>query len=311
MKKLTLCFLACCFSTFLFAQDAETTTTDESEVEITEEMIAEYQAAMDSIEQSFTYERGTITLSKGGTDYATLTVPEGYKYLDPEQTEYVLTELWGNPSSGMGMGMLFPEDMSPVSQDLTFGVEIDYADEGYIEDDEAASLDYDDLLSQMQSDAKEANEFRVEQGYQPIQIVGWAAPPFYDAASKKLHWAKELKFGEDDVNTLNYNIRILGRQGYINLNAIGNIDVLPVFEKDVDEILASVNFVAGQTYADFNPDIDRVAAYGIGGLIAGKVLAKAGFFALLAKFWKLILLGIAGAFMAIKRMIFGSGDTPA
>jgi len=32
---------------------------------------------------------------------------------------------------------------------------------------------------------------------------------------------------------------------------------------------------------------------------------------LLAKFWKLILLGIAGAFMAIKRMIFGSGDTPA
>lgn len=310
MKKLTLCFLACCFSTFLFAQDAETTTTEE-EFELTEEMIAEYQAAMDSIEQSFTYDRGKIILSKNGTDYATLIVPDGYKYLDAEQTEYVLTELWGNPSSGLGMGMLFPEDMSPVSQDLTFGVEIDYADEGYIEDDEAANLDYDDLLSEMQSDAAEINQARIEQGYEPVELVGWAAPPFYDAASKKLHWAKELKFGEDEVNTLNYNIRILGRQGYINLNAIGDIDVLPVFEQDVDAILASVDFVEGQTYADFNPDVDRVAAYGIGGLIAGKVLAKAGFFALLAKFWKLILLGIAGAFMAIKRMLFGGSDNVA
>lgn len=202
--------------------------------------------------------------------------------------------------------MLFPDSMSPVSLDFTYGVEIDYSDEGYIEDSEAKNLDYDDLLAEMQKDTREASKSRVYQGYESIELVGWAAEPFYDVENKKLHWAKELKFGaEEGINTLNYNIRILGRGGYLNLNAIGDMNVLPLVQNDVDKILASVDFVEGQTYADFNPNLDKVAAYGVGGLIAGKVLAKAGFFALILKFWKFIALGVVGVFVGIKRLFFG------
>lgn len=39
------------------------------------------------------------------------------------------------------------------------------------------------------------------------------------------------------------------------------------------------NFNQGSRYEDFNPDIDQVAAYGIGALVAGKVLAKTGLLA--------------------------------
>ena len=54
--------------------------------------------------------------------------------------------------------------------------------------------------------------------------------------------------------------------------------------------------------------MDDVAAYGIGGLIAGKILAKAGFFAVILKFWKIIAVGAIGLFSVFKKKIFGQKD---
>ena len=289
----TLIFLGCSLSN-LWAQD-ESQLYDE----------ALYKHYTDSIENTLHYEYGEIDLQDG---LATLTVPPGYKYLDPDQSEYVLTDLWGNPPD-QTLGMLFPEDVGPLSDDFTYVVEIKYSEEGYIEDEDAEEIDYDDLLLEMQEDTEEANLQRQEQGYEAIELVGWASKPFYDGENKKLHWAKELRFGDADLNTLNYNIRVLGRKGILNLNAIGNIDVLPKVNEDVPLILSSVEFNEGSRYEDFNPSMDRVAAYGIGGLVAGKVLAKAGFFALLLKFWKVIAIGIIGLFAAFKKRIFGTQET--
>ena len=131
--------------------------------------------------------------------------------------------------------------------------------------------------------------------------------PFYDSENKKLYWAKELKFEDSEINTLNYNIRILGRKGYLNLNAIGDMTILNEFKGDVDQIFASVSFKEGSTYREFNPSIDKIAAYGIGGLIAGKVLLKVGLLAklgiLLAKFWKILLVAIVAIGAGIKRFM--------
>ena len=160
----------------------------------------------------------------------------------------------------------------------------------------------------MQEDAIANNETRKSMGYEAMEMVGWAAEPFYDDVNKKLHWAKELYFEGQEENTLNYNIRILGRKGYLNMNAISDIHQLPLVKENIDVVLSSVSFNDGNRYADFNPDLDDVAAYGIGGLVAGKVLAKAGFFALLLKFWKFIAIGVVGLFGAFKKRIFGSKE---
>jgi len=60
-------------------------------------------------------------------------------------------------------------------------------------------------------------------------------------------------------------------------------------------------------YSDFDPKIDKVALWTIGGLVAGKVLAKAGLFALLLKFlvagWKFIVIGFV-AFIGFMRNLF-------
>ncbi len=279
--------------------------TTQEEVVNAEELMMAFQKYSDSIEQTFNYQYGSVSL---GNELAVLQVPAGYKFLDKKQANYVLTDLWGNPAdqdSGL-LGMLVKEEESPV--DVSYAVEISYSEEGYIEDDDADDIDYDELLETMQQDTKSVNPERIKQGYPSVELIGWASAPFYDQENKKLHWAKELKFGDYEENTLNYNIRVLGRKGFINLNVIGDMNDLEDVKGNLDPILASVEFKTGSRYDDFNPDIDEVAAYGIGGLIAGKILAKTGVLAIILKFWKFIALGIGGAFMAFKKRLFGAKE---
>ncbi|MEL6713213.1 MAG: DUF2167 domain-containing protein [Planctomycetota bacterium] len=73
-------------------------------------------------------------------------------------------------------------------------------------------------------------------------------------------------------------------------------------------VLGATSFNEGHRYSDFDPGMDKVAAYGIGGLIAGKMAAKVGFFAVIAKFGKLIVVAVIGAFVALKRFVFGGKD---
>ncbi|MEL6672284.1 MAG: DUF2167 domain-containing protein [Bacteroidota bacterium] len=251
------------------------------------------------------YDSGLIVL---GDNLANLEVPKGYKYLNPADSRFVLEDVWGNPPSPNTMGLLFPANQSPLSDSGAYAIEIFFEGEGYVEDEDAEDLDYAEILEEMQTDTEAANQYREAQGYEPIQLVGWAAPPHYDAAEKKLYWAKDLVFGDSEIHTLNYNIRILGRRGYLVLNAIGSMDVLEKVEAETPAILASVSFKDGHRYSDFDPSIDQVAAVGVGGLIAGKVLAKTGLLAVLAKFGKFIIVGIIAAFAFLRKMIFGSKE---
>ncbi len=270
-----------------------------------------YQHYADSVVSTLEYRYGQIPL---GMDLATVTTPEGYKYLDGDASEMILTDLWGNPPSeaeDRSLGMLLPDANTP-NTDSSFVINITYSEEGYIDDSDAGSLDYDELLADMKADVQAANPMRVEHGYDPVELIGWASPPFYDAVAKKLHWAKELKFGDAETNTLNYNIRVLGRRGYLELNVIGEMYVLDEVKEKVDDIIHSVNFDEGNLYREFDPKIDKVATYGIGALIAGKLAAKAGLLAklgiILAKFWKIIALAVIGLGAGLKRFFGGSSQ---
>ncbi|TGM07957.1 DUF2167 domain-containing protein [Leptospira barantonii] len=256
------------------------------------------------------YQTGKVIL---GDKLATLNVPSNFKYINGKQSKLVLENVWGNPPGVEPLGMLFLKNQNPISDNFTYAISIDYSEEGYIKDDDAKDLDYSDLLDEMKDDMKESNEARKKDGYPSVELVGWASPPFYDEKAKKLHWAKTLKFEGSETDTLNYNIRILGRKGVIILNVIADADKLPMVNEELDAIVNSTEFNEGNRYADFNPGLDTVAAYGIGGLIAGKVLAKAGLFALLLKFWKVIALAVLGGFGVLKKFIFrekGTASTP-
>lgn len=246
-------------------------------------------------------QHGKVVLDGG---IATLNLPENFAFLDKKDAATVLTDLWGNPPDPTVLGLLVPKDFNPL-QGQSWVVAVSFDDSGYVSDKDAANINYQDLLKEMQASSVEENKAREKEGYPPVELVGWAASPHYDAGSHKLYWAKELEFAGDKEHTLNYNIRALGRRGVLVLNAIAGMNQLPEIEKAMPEVLAMVDFQDGHRYVDFDPKIDKVAGYGLAALVAGGVLAKTGFlkglFLALLAGKKFIIVGAVALFTAVSR----------
>lgn len=245
-------------------------------------------------EASLKYQKGDVVLPGG---IATLKVPESFRYLGPEDSERVLVQAWGNPSGEGTLGMLFPAGISPL-EDAGWGVVITYEEEGYVSDKDADSIRYDELLKEMQAGVADENKERQKEGFRTLELVGWAAKPYYDKTTHKLYWAKELAFGGEKDHTLNYNVRVLGRKGVLVLNAVAAMDQLSAVEKEMQQVIAFSDFNSGFRYADYDAKTDKTAAYGIAALVAGGVAAKAGLFgkliAIIVAAKKLIIVAVIG-----------------
>lgn len=240
---------------------------------------------------------------------ATLKLGSNYSYLGADDAQRVLTQLWDNPPDKEVLGLILPSaDPKVLLDEKSWAVVVTYSADGYVSDGDAAKIDYSEMLQDMQKATKDENPERLKQGYPAIELMGWAEPPRYDSSSHKLYWARDLKFtstdGKDESRTLNYAIRVLGRHGYLSLNAVAPMAELAQVSADMPDVVSMAEFDAGNRYTDYNSGTDKLAAYGIGALVAGGIAAKAGLFAklgiLLLKFSKLILVGLAavGGFIA-------------
>lgn len=284
-------FFACVFQS-LYAQ--------------TEELSPEEYEFLQQIESdSIKGQTGAITLSQA---HCTINVPAGFVFLNPEDAKHLLVDYWDNPeekTEGV-LGALVSE-YAGVFYDVTTAYVIEYEDAGYVSDKDVDSIDYDELLKDIREAIEEEN--KSENSIKKWEIVGWAWAPTYDKEKKVLGWAKHYRVNGKDV--INYDVRVLGKSGFVVITAVGGLE-------DKDELLAAnsdivdcVKYDAGYTYADFNPATDHVAEWTIGGLVAGKVLAKVGFWAILAKYAKLIIVAIIGFFAVIGKRIarlFGHKD---
>ncbi|MGP9822924.1 DUF2167 domain-containing protein [Ectopseudomonas khazarica] len=289
---------------YLWSFHADSTAEPEPAAAVAEVDEDGQWSSTDAFVASLEFKSGRVVL---GDDLATLNLPDSLVFLDSDNAQRLLVDGWGNPPGDVPpLGMILPAGISPLA-DESWGVTVEYEDSGYVSDEDAADIDYGDMLEDMQSDMRESNAWREENGYETVQLVGWAAEPRYDAEGKKLHWAKELTFGDSDINTLNYNIRVLGRKGVLVLNFVANMDQLAEIEANVPAVLAATEFNPGQRYAEFNPDLDTVAAYGLGALVAGKLAAKTGLVAmllvLLKKFWfiPVVLFGWLGKRLGLRK----------
>jgi uncharacterized membrane-anchored protein len=278
-----------------------------AQTEPTPEQIEKFKAERQKLADGLKPQQGEITLPGG---IAKVTVPESLRYFSPEDAKTVLVKLWGNPPSDELLGLLLPAGKSPLDQG-TWAVVIDFEDSGYVKDDDASKINYDDLLKDMKASSVESNKAREKAGYPTVELIGWATKPHYDAAAKKIYWAKDLQFGGDPEHTLNYFIRVLGRKGVLNLNVVGSMDQLAEIEKATPTILAAVDFTDGNRYADFTAGTDKVATYGLAGLIAGGVLAKTGvlkgLIAALLAGKKFVIIGVIALFVGIKKLFGKKG----
>ncbi|HEX3131965.1 MAG TPA: DUF2167 domain-containing protein, partial [Planctomycetota bacterium] len=245
----------------------------------------------------FTWKTGPVTI---GANLATIALPEEYRFLESKQARVVLEEIWGNPKDPDVLGLMFPPNQGPETEN-GWAVVVSWDDSGYVKDDDARSINYDDLLKQMQEETREANKARKKQGYPTVDLLGWAEQPHYDATKKTLYWAKRLKFDGTEEPQLNYNMRVLGRRGVLELNPLGAESVLSKIREAAPVLLSATTFTQGNRYEDFSESSgDKVAAYGIAGLLGVGLLAKAGILKLLLKpliIVGAIIVGVVGKIM--------------
>ncbi|MDE3247082.1 MAG: DUF2167 domain-containing protein [Bacteroidota bacterium] len=298
MKPITLILILLVSNLALFAGDKDSSKADN---ELANEKLKELSAflkTLDSAEKAMQYKTGSVPLSN---NVAHINLPAGFKFIDAVQTRYILHKLWGNPEDPSLLGMIVPDSFHLNSANVPWVFTVSYEDMGYVKDDDADNIKYDELLADLRKGQEEANPERKKEGYAAMHLLGWASAPYYDKQNKVLHWAKEFSVEGEDAKTLNYEVRVLGRKGVLSLTAIATMDQLSEVKKNIPAILKMAEYDKGFKYEEFDSGVDKVAAWTIGGLVAGKLLAKAGMLVFLAKFWKLILIGVAGAGAAIKK----------
>jgi uncharacterized membrane-anchored protein len=215
----------------------------------------------------------------------------------------------------------------PVSDDADYFITVRYDEEGYIKDDEA--LDGDAILKAIRDGEDEYNAERKKHGFAGIHAEGWQEKPHYDQAKHQVIWGLALRtldadkqgnqndHGDPD-SSVNYNTRVLGRKGYVSVNLVTDVAHLAAYKPAAAAILAGTGFVDGLRYEDFDAKSDKVAEYGLTGLVLGGVglgVAKLVKIGLLAKFGKVLLaalfagkklvVGLLIAGVAVARKLFG------
>jgi uncharacterized membrane-anchored protein len=240
---------------------------------------------------------------------ATIELPDGFIYLGREDTKGFL-ELTGNKAGPHDVGTILPKQ---IDKERVFFVSVEYEAAGYVKDDDADKLDGAALLQSIREGTEASNEFRIQKGFKPLHVLGWAEAPRYDRASHQIVWAIN-GHSDDEGDSVNFNTRVLGRAGFLSLDLVCAPKMLGELKPMLAGLLVKTSFDPGSTYADFKPGKDKVAEYGLaalvvgGAAVAGKAALKVGLLSKLGaiilgakKLFILIGVAIAGFF----RKLFG------
>jgi uncharacterized membrane-anchored protein len=229
-------------------------------------------------------------------DKAMLAVPDKAKLL-PEASGARFLELTGN----------LPQPGQTILVKADWWAVFSFSDVGFIKDDE--KLDADALLKSLQDSDGPGNEERKKRGIPTLRTEGWAVPPHFDAASKRLEWGLRLRAEGEPQPVINYTVRVLGRTGYESVTLVSDAESLQKDVADLKEVLKGFNFNTGERYAEFKAG-DRVAEIGLGALVLGGTAAAAaksgwfkGLFAVLLAGWKFVAAAAVAAVIGLGKLL--------
>ncbi len=204
-------------------------------------------------------------------------------------------------------GLPAEKDIVMLIRGSGYDVYLDYVDDGYVKLDDWKNVDPKDFLSQMRDIAKSNANYLKEKKLDYVNKIDWIFKPTLNNENKSVSYSYKVDWNSGAESMESKNI-ILGKKGYLESAFVVS------YKKDMDLKLESdfskdfvngVVFEEGFKYSDYKPG-DKLAAVGIGGLVAGslgvKALAKSGILLKLAKFWWVLLAPLAfmGKFLSGK-----------
>ena len=269
---------------------------------------AEVAAAFDAARATMTPGPSDIKIA----NQAVLHLPAGFVFVPTNEAVRLLKAMGNRPGMDVA-GMIFPQEQQPGF------VVVRYIASGYIKDDDAKDWNADEMLTSFKEGTAASNEERRQRGFPEMEVVGWVERPAYDATTHRLVWsmASRDKGSRDAGQGVNYNTYLLGREGYVSMNLVTDLDAVEAQKPTARQLLAALEFDKGKGYGDFNSSTDRIAEYGLAALIGGVAAKKLGLFALIAafalKFAKVIALAVAGLGTLVWKYVGKkkSGEPPA
>ncbi|MEP2775255.1 MAG: DUF2167 domain-containing protein [Luteolibacter sp.] len=294
MKHITRLLLLGSALIFAAATPLHSQDNSSPNAEMTEEDMAQMKEYMEFI-NSISW----VTEGKGqlGTR-AEIHVPEGYRFTGSAGT-IKLMEFYGNLTNGQELGYLSPMEMD------WFAV-FEFEDIGYVKDDDKDKLDADEILASLREGQKQANEQLSSRGMPTLNVIGWHTPPFYNTSTKNLEWAIKLSTS-DGGEILNYKTKILGRRGAMDVVLVCSEEQLATVVPEYQKLLTGFSYNESEKYSSFTKG-DKIAEYGLVGLIAGGGLLVAAKSGLLAKLWKPIAIGLVAIGAFFKRIFKGKNS---
>ena len=188
-----------------------------------------------------------------------------------------------------------------------YDVFLDYRDDGYVKLDDWKNVNSNNLLSQLREIAKANAIYLKEKNLDYVNKIDWIYKPTLNQENKSVSYSYKVDWNSGQQSMESKNL-ILGKKGYLESAFVVEYkkDIDLKYESDFSkDFVNGVIFNEGFKHSDYKPG-DKIAAAGIGGLVAGslgvKALAKTGVLAKLLKFWWILLAPLAffGKFLSGK-----------
>ena len=204
-------------------------------------------------------------------DFATIDVPEGYRFTDPRGASILLQRM-RNPIPRNLVGILAPDSGKSW-------VVLDFSDVGYLRDLGVHSqVNAAAVMRSVRSHMDYENSRRAKQGAQAIASLEWATPPVFDATQNSLEWAVraethvskfvDLQEVTETNAVVNHTLRLIGKQRVIGLTSVRAEqlvgDIIPL-----GDLAKNISFNPGERYADYKLG-DKLSKYTLEELVAGE-----------------------------------------
>jgi uncharacterized membrane-anchored protein len=193
-----------------------------------------------------------------------------------------------------------------VNQEGTSELIYSWFNDGYVSIDDWKNLNPGKLLNAVKENTAASNDARRAKGVPTLEVVGWKQQPTFDQTNNTVIWAidgRDSK-GAEMINAIALK---LGRFGYERITWI--VDPTLYSSSDLALAVKDFNFDQGARYGDYEIGKDRIAAYGVAGLVAGVAagkLANVGILAALVvagkKFAVLIGVGVVALVSRVKSL---------
>ena len=175
---------------------------------------------------------------------------------------------------------------------------IQFIDSGYVKMDDWKNVDTKAMIKEMNDDAKTWVEHSKEKNIAYATNLSWVMKPQLDNQKNMVYYAYKVEWSNDEVSLESKSL-VLGRSGYAEITFVTpykeNVSLKTVSNNNKDKA-STFEFESEKTYSEYKTG-DKIAAVGIGALLATTLGVKAlspGLLAtlgkLLAKFWFILLL---------------------